>query len=521
MQTAIAQLIAGRYRVVKKLGGGGQKTVYLAEDLRLNQRQCALAGMIDSFADIEEQRRAIAGFQREADMLASLRDEHIPQIYDKFSEGQNHYLVMEFVEGATLEDKLHAAGGRLGQLEAIEIGLQIVETLQYLHGLNPPVIYRDMKPGNIMVTTAGKVKLIDFGIARFFQSTRMTTFGTVGYAPKEQYTGMVEPRSDLYALGATLHEALSGRSPIPFDFPPLSRLRSDCSEALSDLLVEALADDINQRIANAYEFRARLLKIKEELSQPHASTKPAAAPGNDDRTIPLRNVPTEPQSATLFPDGTANERTAILSADRTRASQAITATIPDGEANQHVEKQRRRWPRVLILAACTGGLALASFMGVYEWNQIQAQKAAFAHEKAMQQLREQEAEQQRLNDLKRQQELQQQEALREQQLQQQEALRQQELQRQQEALQEQAHRLRRQQAAEARRERERQASGESFARYPNSGFASPGYPNPAYPTPVAAATPSPDLTGAVAAGLSAAFGGPIGSSIGAMLNHHH
>src|SRR5207244_1443880 len=109
-------------------------------------------------SDAEEQKRAAAAFQREADMLASLRDEHIPQIYDKFSEGQNHYLVMELVEGGTLEDKLRAAGEKLGESELVEIALQIVETLQYLHSLNPPVIYRDMKPGNVMITPAGKVK---------------------------------------------------------------------------------------------------------------------------------------------------------------------------------------------------------------------------------------------------------------------------------------------------------------------------------------------------------------------------
>jgi serine/threonine protein kinase len=112
MQTGSSP-IANRYQIVKKLGGGGQKTVYLAQDLRLNRRPCALAEMIDSFADAAEQQQAIAAFQREADLLAGLKDEHIPQIYDKFSEGQNHYLVMEYIEGDTLENRLRAAHGAL------------------------------------------------------------------------------------------------------------------------------------------------------------------------------------------------------------------------------------------------------------------------------------------------------------------------------------------------------------------------------------------------------------------------
>ncbi|GEM_PF-3001026 len=523
MPTTNAQVIGGRYQVIRKLGGGGQKTVYLAEDQRLNRRRCALAEMIDNFADPEEQKRAVAAFQREADMLASLRDERIPQIYDKFSEGQSHYLVMEFVEGRTLEEKLQAAGGKLGELEVVDIGLQIAETLDYLHSLKPPVIYRDMKPGNVMITDTGKVKLIDFGIARFFQSTRMTTFGTVGYAPKEQYSGMVEPRSDLYALGATLHEALSGRAPVPFDFPPLFQLRPGCNEALSDLLVRALADDIEQRIPNAGEFRNRLLRIKEELTRP--SSSPLQPVSNDDRTVPLRKVPTQPDSQTLQLNTDQDAPTdSLRSSTQLRTDQQLTAPIRGSDRNQAgLRKANRHRSLGLILAACTAGLALAAASGLYEWNQIEARKAALAaHEKAMEQIEQQEraiAEQQRLNELKREQELQQQAALRQQELEREAALQRQQLLRQQAALREQARRLQREQQVMRQRALGQPApSGYSGS---VSGYGSSANSYSGYPSPVAAATPSTDYSSAVAAGLSAAIGGAIGSTIGEMLNHHH
>src|SRR5581483_4301030 len=161
-------IVGGRYRVVKPLGGGGMKLVYLAEDLRLAARRCALAEVVDSFTDPNAQRQAIAAFEREADMLARLSNEHIPRVFDRFSEQNHHYLVMEYVDGVTLEDEMKRSSGKLDARRTIDIALQVLDTLVYLHGLEPPVIYRDLKPSNVMITGAGQAKLIDFGIARHF-----------------------------------------------------------------------------------------------------------------------------------------------------------------------------------------------------------------------------------------------------------------------------------------------------------------------------------------------------------------
>ncbi len=259
-------IVGGRYRVIKPLGGGGMKQVYLAEDLRLAARQCALAEMVDSFTNPDMQQQAVAAFQREADMLAQLSNEHIPRVFDRFSEQNRHYLVMEYIEGITLEDKLKQSGGKLGERDVIEIALQILDTLEYLHNLEPPVIYRDLKPSNIMLTPNGKAKLIDFGIARHFQPlSNATMIGTQGYAPPEQYRGKVEYRSDLYALGATMHHALSGRDPAmepPFSFPSLNSVAPQVTPELAHLVDQALKYDVEQRPPNAEEFKRRLEAIK-------------------------------------------------------------------------------------------------------------------------------------------------------------------------------------------------------------------------------------------------------------------
>jgi serine/threonine protein kinase len=259
-------IVGGRYRVVKVLGGGGMKVVYLAEDLRLAARRCALAEMVDSFTSPDAQQQAVAAFQREADMLAQLSNEHIPCVFDRFSEANHHFLVMEYIDGGTLEAELQQQGGKLTADRVIDIAIQVLETLVYLHNLEPPVVYRDLKPSNIMVTADGQAKLIDFGIARHFQPfTNATMIGTQGYAPPEQYRGKVETRSDLYALGATMHHAISGRDPAaepPFSFPPLRKICPDVDSRLAGAVDQSLAYDVVNRIGSASDFRRRLLEIK-------------------------------------------------------------------------------------------------------------------------------------------------------------------------------------------------------------------------------------------------------------------
>jgi serine/threonine protein kinase len=292
--------------IVKPLGGGGMKMVYLAEDLRLAARPSALAEMVDSFTSPEMQKQAIAAFQREADMLAQLSNEHIPRVFDRFSEQNRHYLVMEYIDGITLEQKLLEAGGKLPEQQVVEISLQICDTLHYLHNLEPPVIYRDLKPSNVMLATYGQVKLIDFGIARLFQpQSNATMIGTQGYAPPEQYRGKAEFRSDLYALGATMHHALSGRDPAvepPFSFPPLRSVCPAVTRELAELVDQALQYDAVLRIADAVTFKERLLGVQSGDAAGHVSAPAKPAPRTGGRGaqlgVPAGGDPAAPPSST-------------------------------------------------------------------------------------------------------------------------------------------------------------------------------------------------------------------------------
>ncbi|HUO06530.1 MAG TPA: protein kinase [Candidatus Binataceae bacterium] len=266
-------ILSKRYRVVRPLGGGGMKQVYLAEDTRLANRQCALAEMIEAFADPAEAQAAATAFEREADLLAQLSHDRIVRVYDKFSEANRHYLVMEHVQGETLDERLAAAAnGRLDEKFVIDVARQILTALEYLHGCNPPIVYRDLKPANVMVTGGGDVKLIDFGVARLFMPKKTATMvGTMGYAPPEQYEGRAEPRSDVYALGATMFHLLTGWDPgqhAPFMIPPIGTIRKDLNPSLAAILTESLILDPNQRISSAAAFRRSL----ESISQPSGAS---------------------------------------------------------------------------------------------------------------------------------------------------------------------------------------------------------------------------------------------------------
>jgi len=263
-----------RYAIQRLIGGGGMGMVYLAHDQRLSNRPCALKEMVDHFIDPQQRIEANDYFAREADTLAQLKHAAIPAISDRFDDQNRHYLVMEYVEGRNLEEEIAARGGPLPDGLVIDIARQLCDVLAYLHGLVPPVIYRDMKPSNVMLTEKGRVVLVDFGIARLFKAARKgTMIGTLGFAPPEQYQGIADPRSDIYSLGATLHYVVTGRDPEkfpPFSFPPIRDLRPDISSNLAGAIDRALAYEMDGRPATIQEFRDMLLYGR-GLSAPGAS----------------------------------------------------------------------------------------------------------------------------------------------------------------------------------------------------------------------------------------------------------
>ncbi|MEW6297117.1 MAG: protein kinase [Thermodesulfobacteriota bacterium] len=256
-------LLAGRYRIERFLAGGGMGLVYVAHDLRLADRRCAIKEIFDRFTSSEERARAIEYFHREADTLAQLKHPSVPAIFDRFGEGNCHYLVMDFIEGTNLEEDLAARGGVLPEGRVIDIARELCDVLSYLHSFRPPIIYRDMKPGNVILTPAGRVVLIDFGIARIFSPQgKATLIGTPGFAPPEQYAGTVDERSDIYSLAATLHYLITGRDPEknpPFSFPPVHTLKPDASPFLAGAIDKALSYKMEERPPSAAAFKEMLL----------------------------------------------------------------------------------------------------------------------------------------------------------------------------------------------------------------------------------------------------------------------
>jgi serine/threonine protein kinase len=256
-----------RYRIVRALGKGGMGAVYLVEDEKLYGKQWAVKELLERFIDAEDRVESVAQFQHEARILVGLRHPNLPQIIDAFEEEGRHYLVMEFVEGQTLEEILeNAPGGILPEEQVLGWSKQVCDVLDYLHTHDPPVIFRDLKPGNVMVTPQGQVKLIDFGVARLFDPSKGTDtlkMGTVGYAPPEQYAGQGQttPRSDVYALGATLYELLTGDSPEahPFVFPPARQINRKISTQTSLTIDKAVQLDPKDRYASARAMRAALM----------------------------------------------------------------------------------------------------------------------------------------------------------------------------------------------------------------------------------------------------------------------
>jgi len=256
-------VLQGRYKISRLLGGGGMGMVYLASDQRLANRPCAIKEMVDHFIDQAQRIEANEYFAREADTLAQLKHQAIPAITDRFELANRHYLVMEYVEGRNLEEELAVRGEPLPEGLVIDIARQLCDVLVYLHGLAPPIIYRDMKPSNVMLNSNGRVVLVDFGIARLFKAARKgTMIGTLGFAPPEQYQGLVDPRSDIYSLGATLHYVLTGRDPEkfpPFSFPPVRDLRPAVSSNLAGAIDAALAYEMDGRPGRIQEFRDMML----------------------------------------------------------------------------------------------------------------------------------------------------------------------------------------------------------------------------------------------------------------------
>ncbi len=260
----IQALFRDRYFIMHKIGSGGFGSVYKATDTQCGGRLVALKEVclrgLHSQAIIE----ATITFQREASMLSQLDHPHLPHLYDHFQHLESWYLVMDFIAGQTLEEyQEQVPNRRLLLSEVLDIGLQLCTVLDYLHSQDPPIVFRDLKPSNIMRTPIGQLYLIDFGIARYFkpgQAKDTVALGSLGYAAPEQYgRAQTTPRADIYSLGAVLHQLLTAKDPsdTPFCFIPLRpknpQNQSDPG-SLTTSMVDVLVNKFETLIASMLEM---------------------------------------------------------------------------------------------------------------------------------------------------------------------------------------------------------------------------------------------------------------------------
>jgi len=267
-QTGMLQpnaVLAKRYVIVRRVGGGGMGAVYQATDQRIQGKLWAIKEMSDAaITNPLDRQRAVDAFRREAQLLATLDHGNLPKVSDYFTEGGKHYLVVDFIQGRTLEQVLHSAAGFLAEDEVVSWATQLCDVLAYLHSRQPAVIFRDLKPANIMVDLEGRVKLIDFGIARLFQPGKgkdTQIMGTPGYAAPEQYgTGQTDARSDIYALGVTLHQLLTGYDPSlsPFNLPPARNINSGLSPTVEAVIARATQPEVTARFQTVGEMKQAL-----------------------------------------------------------------------------------------------------------------------------------------------------------------------------------------------------------------------------------------------------------------------
>ncbi len=263
-------VLQGRYRIQSQLGAGGMSTVYRARDLRFAgvDRQCAVKEMYNRGGDAATREFRVTTFQREAALLATLSHPAIPRIYDFFEHQGSMYLVLELIHGQDLELLIAQRGAPFLESDIISWGLELCDVLTFLHGHQPePIIFRDLKPSNVMIRSDGHVVLIDFGIARAFTSDEKgTMIGTEGYAPPEQYRGVADVSGEVYAFGATLHHLATNADPrneTPFTFAqrPPQALNPTISADLNHLILKCVRYAPADRYGSIDDVRNELRRI--------------------------------------------------------------------------------------------------------------------------------------------------------------------------------------------------------------------------------------------------------------------
>lgn len=266
-------ILVNRYLIDSVTGVGGMGAVYRARDMHFPSvsKLVAVKEMVNRATDPVARNTIVRNFEHEANLLASLNHRAIPKIYDYFTIGERSYLVMEFISGQDLEQIVNENRGFLGEARVVRWAIELCEVLEYLHTHQPdPIIFRDIKPSNVMIDQHDNAVLIDFGIARQFNTNRKgTMIGTEGYSPPEQYRGEATPIADIYSLGATLHHVLTRKDPRlepPFSFNerPIRSENPGISIILEQIIARSLQYNPSERYQNIQEIKEAFIQAAKE-----------------------------------------------------------------------------------------------------------------------------------------------------------------------------------------------------------------------------------------------------------------
>ena len=262
--------LVNRYLIQGVVGVGGMGAVYRARDMHFPNvtKRVAVKEMINQVRDPSMRETLVRNFEREANLLATLEHPAIPKIYDYFTQNDRSYLILEYIDGKDLEALLVETQGFFSEAQVISWAIELCDVLTFLHNHVPePIIFRDMKPSNVMIDQRGHIILVDFGIAKTFQTGQKgTMIGTEGYSPPEQYKGEARPSSDIYALGATLHHMLTRRDPrleAPFSYNerPIRSINPSITIDLETVINTALQYNPENRYPSTEAMKEALLMV--------------------------------------------------------------------------------------------------------------------------------------------------------------------------------------------------------------------------------------------------------------------
>jgi serine/threonine protein kinase/cytochrome c-type biogenesis protein CcmH/NrfG len=263
---SIGQRLQDRYQISRIIGRGGQCLVYLAYDLHQG-KNVVIKELLSSDCSVSDEIKELELFRGEYRILSHMEHTSLPKAYDFFVEGSKYFISVEYIEGQNLEDVIKKSKEPVYEEIVINWAIQIAEILIYFYNLKPfPLVLRDIKPSNIILTPQGHIKPVDFTIAKFLKSEEKEDsikMGSPGYAPREQYLGLSDTRSDIYAFGATMYYLLTKHDPSenPFNFPPLKTLNPDVSEELSSVIHRSIRDNPKERFQSPLELLEELDKI--------------------------------------------------------------------------------------------------------------------------------------------------------------------------------------------------------------------------------------------------------------------